>query len=213
METLSEAPSAAKAEGYYVATNMNNGVQMGYDWFAVRQVDDGLLVESRHTIFGPSPIPVQHARFEMDADWTPRRLEVKADEVASLLMEFSDDAISISTRSQQGERTMNYPFGRRRAFVLLNGGLYFPLHIVRRFNYDDPQPQQFNIVPGGICEVRRLDDFVEDGRTYRLLEMRVFVNGSDDIVRLVINGRGDLERYQTRNMNLLVKLEERGNVC
>lgn len=205
--------SSPITEGYYVATNMTSGLQIGYDWFAVRPMDDSIIIESKHTMFGSSGIPVQLARFYIYPDWTPQRLEVKAESVFSVDMEFGDHETILSTSSAEGSHQMRFPVGRQRAFVLLSGGLYFPLHIVRRFRFEDPMPQQFNIIPEGIAEVRRLDDVIDSGQSYQLLEVKLWVAGMEDLLRLFVNERGDLIRYQTRNQNLLVKLEERGLLC
>jgi hypothetical protein len=208
---MSSAPnqSAALSEGHYIALSQAEGVQVGYDWFAVRPESGGLLVESRHTIFGAPSIPVQQARFSLDADWTPRRFEVKAENLFSLVIEFADQSSVMFMTDQNGTQRTDVPVGRHKALVLLNGGLYFPLHVVRRFRFDDPRPQQFNIIPNGLMEVRQLDDETRDGQRFHILEAKVAVAGFEDVLRIVVNERGDMVRYQARNQNVVVQLEER----
>jgi hypothetical protein len=198
----------ARSEGYYVATNLATGVQIGYDWFAVRAMDDGLTVESRHTIFGAN-IPVQHAQFELDDDWTPRRLTVKAEQLFAVKMEFEDNQTTLSTTTSTGTKEMLLPIGRHLAVVFINGGLYFPLHIVRRF--DQEQPQQFSVIPDGLGEVRRMADLVEDGQTFRVLETKISIAGLQDVLQLVVNESGDMVRYHGKSQNVLVRLEERAS--
>jgi hypothetical protein len=212
MVSASSAISTPLAEGYYTATNMSSGFQIGYDWFAVRDAGDGLMIESKHTLFGTG-LPQQCVRFELDADWTPRRLELTAESLFALSASFEESETLITTRDAQGEKQFRFAVGRRQAYFLLSGGLYFPLHLVRRFDFENTQPQTFNMIPEGICEVRRIEDLTEEGRTFRQLEGRMYLAGIDDMVRLVINERDDLVRYHTRNQNLLVKLEERGPSC
>lgn len=212
MVTVSRSHSSRLSAGYYVATNVASGLQVGYDWFAVREVDDGLVVESQHTTFGSASL-VQVAQFALDADWTPRRLEVKTNQGHSAVVEFAEDATVMSIHGLKNSQQMCFPIGRRYAYFPLSGGLYFPLHIVRRFRFEGLRPQQFNVIPEGLCEVRRLDDFIEDSQTFRLLEMKLSVLGIEDVVHLVINEREDLVRYHTRNLNLLVELEEEKSSC
>ena len=195
-------------EGYYVATNLSTGLQVGYDHFAIRNAGDGLVIESQHTMFGPLNA-VQSANFTLDHDWTPRRLEVRvAAQDYHAVVEFADAVTLMSIHSPNGDQQLRFPIGRQRAYFFLNGAIYFPLHIVRRFHFDNPAPQRFEVIPDGLCEVWRLPDVVEEQQTFRLLEMKVLVSGHEDMLRLVVNQGGDLVRYRTRNLNLLVKLEE-----
>ena len=198
-----------RREGHYVATSLSNNVQVGYDSFAIREAAGGLVVESRHVSFGGG-VPPQAARFTLDADWTPRQLEITAEGVMTADIDFGEAECAITVRSPRGEQQMRFPVGRARAYFLMSGGLYFPLHIVRRFRFDDPAPQLFDLLPPGVCEVRRVEDVVEDGEALRQLEMRFQIDGLEDFARLVVSRQGDLVRYRTRNQNLLVKLEERG---
>lgn len=198
------------SEGYYVATSQASGVQIGYDWFSVRAAERGLLIESRHTIFGSHQIPVQHARFEVDEDWTPRRLEVKAEPAFAAVLEFGENGLSVSASTSKGLRLQNYPGSRHRMFVMLSGGLYFPLHVVRRFRFDSSEAQQFTVFPDGIAEVRRLDDLVEDDKTFRILEMKLWLGSIEDTLRIVVNERGDMVRYQAKSQHVLVRLDQRG---
>lgn len=194
--------------GYYTATNMSNNLQVGLDSFVVRAHGDGLLVESQHHLFGGSA-PVQNAKFAVDADWTPRRLDIAAEGIMSAAVEFGDSETTLVIQSPEREERMRYPVGRRRAYFLMSGGLYFPMHLVRRFRFDDFAPQLFDLIPTGTCQVRRLEDLKEGDETLRQLEMRFQLGTVEDIVQLIVNQRGDLIRYQTRNQNLLVKLDER----
>jgi len=156
---------------------------------------------------------VQHARFTVGPDWTPRYIQVQAEPVFSLEVQFEDRVTVMSFTEKDSSRRVEFPIGRERALFLLNGGLYFPLHIVRRFDFDSTQPQQFSIVPTGIAEVSRLEDTVEGGETLRLLETKISLPGYDEVLRLYVNTRGDLVRYQARNQNVVVKLEESGRLC
>ncbi|HKP71563.1 MAG TPA: hypothetical protein VJT82_01415 [Pyrinomonadaceae bacterium] len=203
--TVSSTPVS---KGYYVATSLSNNLQVGYDSFVVREDEGGLVVESKHLIFGGNA-PVQTARFNLDLDWTPRRLEVTVEDLMTAVVEFGETETSLHASTPQGEQRTSFPVGRRRAYFLMSGALYFPMHIVRRFDFDNPQPQKFDLVPSGLCEVRRGEDLVEDGETFRQLEMRFQIESIEDAAMLVVNRRGDLVRYRTRNQNLLVKLEER----
>jgi hypothetical protein len=194
-------------KGHYIATNMSNNLQVAYDSFDVHEADDGVVVESKHRIFGGN-LPVQTANFALDTDWTPRRLDVSAEEMMTTI-EFGEAESSISVRTPQGEQRMCFPVSRRRAYLLISGGLYFPMHIVRRFRFEDPVPQHFDLVPSGICEVTRIEDLHEEDETFRQLEMRLQVEGIEDLLHLTVNQCGDLVRYRTRNQNLLVKLDDR----
>jgi len=200
-------------EGRYVATDLIQGIQVAYDWFAVKPAENGLVIESRHTVMGVPGMPVQHAQFAVEPDWTPRRITVQADQLLSLEVEFSDTATVMFISEKDSSRKIELPIGRDRALFLLNGGLYFPLHIVRRFNFDDSKPQQFNIIPNGLAEVTRLPDKVEENETLRILETKISLPGYEDVLRLYVNAHGDLVRYQARNQNLVVQLEERGELC
>lgn len=212
VSALNKHPAASLTEGYYTATSLTNRLQVGYDWFAIREVGDQLIVESRHTLFGV-PIPPQEARFELDRDWTPRRFEVRAEQLFSAEVEFGETETSMRIREASGEKELRAPVRRRRALFMLNGGLYFPLHAVRRFQFDNPQPQQFELFPEGVAEVRRMQDTIEEGRILRHLEMKVLMAGMEDTLLLTVNDNDDLIQYQTKGQNLLVKLEERGASC
>lgn len=201
------------SEGRYVATNLTQGVQVAYDWFAVKPAQDGLVIESRHTVMGVPSMPVQQAQFAVEPDWTPRHIKVQADQLFSLEVEFQETATVMSISQQDNNQRVEVPIGRDRALFLLNGGLYFPLHIVRRFNFDDAQPQQFNIIPNGLAEATRLSDSVEGNERLRVLETKISLPGFEDVLRLYVNEHGDLVRYQARNQNLVVELEERGPIC
>jgi hypothetical protein len=209
---LDSQPSSV-TEGRYVATSLTEGVQVAYDWFSVKPVENGLLIESRHTVMGVPTMPVQHAQFTVGADWTPRYIRVQAEPLFSLEVEFADQVIVMSISEKDSSRKVEFPIGRDRALFLLNGGLYFPLHIVRRFDFTSNRPQQFSIVPTGMAEVSRLEDIVEDGETLRLLETQISLPGYDEVLRLYVSTRGDLVRYQARNQNVVVKLEESGRLC
>lgn len=195
-------------KGYYVATNLSNNLQIAYDSFAIRETEEGIVVESKHNVFGAN-IPQQTAHFALDRDWVPRRLDVTAEGLMNVVVEFGDAETSLHVKSPQGEQQARFPVGRRRAYFLMSGALYFPLHIVRRFRMNDAAPQTFDLIPSGVCEVRRGEDVFEDGQTLRQLNMRFQIEGLEDVVNMFINERGDLVRYITRNQNLLVKLEER----
>ena len=209
-QNLEDAETSPLTEGFYVATSQASGVQIGYDWFSVRKAESGLLVESRHTIFGSHQIPVQHARFELDDDWTPRRLEVKAEPSFSTVMEFGEAGLSVSATTAKGLRQQSYPGSRHRTFVMLSGGLYFPLHIVRRFRFDSTEPQQFTVFPDGVAEVRRLEDLSEEDKTFRILEMKLRIGSIEDTLRIVVNHRGDMVRYHAKSQHVLVRLDQRG---
>lgn len=194
-------------EGVYVATRLDNNVQVGYDTFAVRETAGGVVVDSKHVVFG-GHVPTQTARFEMDPDWTPRRADITVGDSMSAVIEFDDAETRVSARSPQGERLVTYPTGRHRAYFFMNGSFYFPMHIVRRFDFNDPRPQGFDLALGGLCEVRRAPDVEEDGETFRRLEMRWRFEALEDQLTLMVNGRGDLVSYRSSGQNLLVKLEE-----
>lgn len=195
------------SRGAYVATDLSNNLQVGYDTFAVQETEEAVVVESKHVVFG-GLLPTQTARFEMDADWTPRRAEIRIADSMSADIEFGEAETRVVGRSPQGERRLTYPVGRHRAYFFMNGSLYFPMHLVRRFDFDDPRPQRFDLALGGLCEVRRAEDVTEDGETFRRLEMRWRIEALEDQVSMLVNRRGDLVSYRTSNQNLFVKLEE-----
>lgn len=208
-----ESNNSFIAEGRYVATDLSQGVQVAYDWFGVKPAENGLVIESRHTVMGVPGMPVQHVQFAVEPNWTPRHITVQADQLLCLEVDFLDTATVMSVLEKGSSRKIELPIARDRALFLLNGGLYFPLHIVRRFNFDDPQPQQFNIIPNGLAEVTRLADKVEENETLRVLETKISLPGYEDALRLYVNAKGDLVRYQARNQNLVVELEQRGELC
>lgn len=214
MSSAIPQPQNSLAEGYYTVTSLVNGIQLGYDWFAVRENGhDGLVVESKHTIFG-SNIPVQHARFEIERDWTPRRFEISAGQNFKAAVDFGESETLMTSEDAQGAHEFRVPVGRRRAYLLVSGGLYFPLHIVRRFDFQSSLPKQFDLLPEGVCEVRRIEDAAaEDGQRLRQLEMKVMLVGVEDTLSLVVDEHDDLLRYQTRNLNLLVKYEKHIPSC
>lgn len=208
MSSPQESPPVRPvAEGAYVATRLDNNVQVGYDTFAVRETAAGVVVDSKHVVFG-GQMPTQTARFEMDPDWTPRRVDITVGDSITVVIEFGEAETRVIARSPQGERLMTYPIGRRRAYFFMNGSFYFPMHVVRRFDFDDPRPQSFDLALGGLCEVRRAPDVAEDGETFRQLNMRWRCEGVEDQLTLMVSGRGDLVSYRTSSQYLLVKLEE-----
>jgi hypothetical protein len=199
------------SKGCYVATSISSGVQIGYDEFEVRRGGGNVLVESKHVLCGMSG-PHQISRFQLDPDWTPRRLEVNVEQGIRALVEFDETSTSMAIYDPKvGERRMSFPVGRQRAYFLLSGGLYFPLHLVRRFRFDDTQPQHFDIIPEGICQMIRRESITENGGTYYQIEARLMVAGVEDAIYMVLNDNRDLIRYRSRNQNLLVKLEEENN--
>lgn len=208
----SAACSSALKRGHYIATSLGNNVQLGYDSFVVHETGDGLIVESKHTIFAAN-VPVQTAKFALDDDWTPRRLDVFAKDLMTATIEFGEVESNILIRTPKREQRASFPVGRRRAYFLMSGALYFPMHLVRRYRFEDAAPQHFDLVPSGICEVRRIEDLHEDDKTFRQLEMRFQAEGFEDLVHLIVNERNDLVRYRTRNLKLLVKLDEREHLC
>lgn len=199
------------SKGYYVATSISSGVQIGYDAFEVRQVSGNILVESNHMLCG-MPRPLQVTRFKLDSNWTPHRLEINVEQGVAALVEFDETRTVMAIYDPKaGERRMSFPVGRRHAYFLLSGGLYFPLHLVRRFRFDDTRPQQFDVIPEGVCQVSRREDIIENDRTCYQLEARLMVIGVEDVIYMVLNGNQDLIRYRSRNQNILVKLEEQNN--
>jgi len=208
MSNQNESLSSLVTSGHYIATNLSNNLQVGLDSFQVREQADGLVVESKHRLFGAG-MPVQNSIFALDSDWTPRRLDISAEGGLGASVDFGETETNVVIKNAQEEQRIRFPVGRRRAYFLMNGGLYFPMHLVRRFRFEDFAPQLFDLVPTGSCQVRRLEDVEEGGERLRQLEMRFQVEAAEDVIRLFVNDRGDLTRYRTRNQNLLVQLDER----
>ena len=196
-------------EGYYVASHRLEGYQIGYDWFQTKKSHTGFTIESRHTIFGALAC-VQTARFEVDEDWTPKHLSVKVpDQETSCIVEFSDAETVVIYHTPQGRQgnRFNCPVPRQRALFLLNGGFYFPLHVVRRFPFETGSHQRYDLIPQGLVEVIPLKDIQKDGQYLRVLEMRMAIGQLQDTMQLYIDDRYDLVRYNTQNSNLQVQFE------
>lgn len=210
--TASAEQSQGVSSGYYVARAPSNNSPVAYDWFEVKSQDGGILIDSIHNIL-IAEVPQHIARFALDADWTPRRLMVEAGPSFSARVEFGESEVVFHSRIEQEEQTSRCAVGRRRAYFMMNGGLYFPLHVIRRFDFAISQPQRFDIVPEGECEAVRLDDSIEAGETLAQLEMRLSFLGMTDIIHLWINSKNDLVRYRVRNQNLIVTLEDQAPSC
>jgi hypothetical protein len=200
--------SKTLSRGCYVAMSISSGMQIGYDAFEVRRVGGNILVESKQ-VFCNMPHILQVTRFKPDPDWTPRWLEVNVEPGISVDVEFTENSTFMTIYDlDAGEQRMSFPVGRRRAYFLLSGGLYFPLHLARRFRFDDTRPQHFDIVPEGICQIIRRENIIENDEIFYQLESTLMVAGVEDVIYMVLNGNQDLIRYRSRNQNILVKLEE-----
>ncbi len=209
---VSKEQTKSISSGYYVARLPTNNEVIAYDQFEIKRQADGIVIDSIHNIL-IAEVPQQIARFEMDEDWTPRRLKIEAGPLFSAMVEFGESEIVLDSRSIQGENTTRYPISRFRAYFMMNGAAYFPLHIVRRFDFDNREPQRFDIVPEGECWAVRIGDIVEQGETLAQIEVRFSFLGKSDLMSLLINTRGDLIRYSVRNQNLIVTLEDKAPSC
>lgn len=199
-------------ERTYLATDLASGLQVGYDRFRLGETGDGLCVESRHTAFG-TPTPVQRVEFHLDRDWIPRRLAVRSEAWHSLEVEFSERETRVRACRGEQERELILPVGRREALFLLSGGFSFPVHAVRRFPRESSGPVRFQMIPEGICELRRGPDGPWRADGLRMLEMKLAVAGVEDRLQLLVDSEDELVRFHARNRNLLVRLEEAGPPC
>ena len=195
-------------EGYYVATLLDENLQIGYDHFVINETSEGLLVEARHILRGHSISIEQTSTFELDKDWTPRKLEVNVQSQNLLAtVVFGDDKTTIKYETSEKEEEEHYPVSRKNAYFLLNNVLYFPLYIVKRFDFNRPGIQKFETIPTGICEVRHCEDVNENGNILKVLEARITIDSMQELLRLIVNEKGDLLRYKTQK-NLLVELNK-----
>jgi hypothetical protein len=193
-------------EGYYVAVYQPSGLQVAYDRFSVTDSANGLLVESCHTVLGGG-IPAQTARFHIDHDWTPRRLEIHSTGGA-VTAEFNPSSVLVRTKTDSGEESYEFRAARERAYFILSGGLYFPLHVVRRLDLNNPRPQLFDLVPEGICAVTCGPEEETNGKRIRKAEMRLSLGSVEDLLSLTLDTGGNLLRYQTRNQQMSISLED-----
>jgi len=193
-------------EGQYVATSLVSHAQVAYDQFSVEETGGHVTVRSKHTVLGNASVPTQFVEFHLNSQWHPEKLDIRAAE-ASVLVTFDPQQAVMKVNHQNQERSFVFPASRERAYFVLSGGLYFPLHIVRRLNFEATGPQRFDVIPQGSCEVVPGPVIEENGKPLRTFEMKLLVGGAEDLLTLVVNNDGDLVRYRTRNQGLMVQLE------
>lgn len=190
--------------GYYVARGgEGGGTIVAYDWFEIRRGETEMVVESRHEQLIPVRLE-QKARFEMELDWTPKRLTVQVPEDdLSCCVIFRDESVTLSLcRGGAEEETVVSEVPRKSAIFLLNGGLYFPLLAVQRFRREGMMPTRFNIIPDGTCELKQVG-----GRESRTVEMAVAVQGHREVFGIQTDAEGTVLSYTTLSSNLHVTLE------
>ncbi len=193
-------------EGQYVATSLVSHAQVAYDQFSVEEKGGRVIVRSKHTALGNANVPIQFVEFQLNSQWHPEKLDIRA-AGASVLVTFDQQQAVMKVSHQSQEQSFVFPASRERAYFVLSGGLYFPLHIVRRLNFEAAGPQLFDVVPQGSCEVVPGPVIEENGKPLKTFEMRLRVGSVEDLVTLVVNNDSDLVQYRTRNQRLMVQLE------
>jgi hypothetical protein len=194
-------------EGGFVGTHTTTGVQVAHDWVSIRRESDRIVSDSKHTVYGPG-VPVQSVRLVSDLDWSPLRAEVEAAGMGQVLVvDFEDLAANAVAKTPSGEQKQRFPLERRSAWFTISGALYFPLHLVRRFDFSSGRPQQFSVFPMGTVEVRK--DSREQATSGTRLFMRLALGSYQDEAVLDLSEAGELVRYQLRGQGLLVEQERR----
>lgn len=222
-----EAPAAgAPRRGRYLATALDSGLQVGVDEFEIQPAPTGWTLRSRHMPFGgESGVHAGGtARFDLDGNWVPLRLEAQSILGARLVATFGTRrTVLLVTRSggaggaaAPGERK-TLPVGRQEALVLLAGGLSLPLLVVRRaLDLDPGEARRFTLLPDGVCEIRRAPDR-KPGAPERepeappaRFDMFLALGADRDHLRLEVDARGEVVRFHARAHNLLVELDTAG---
>jgi len=207
MSSSTDVDAKPRSSGTYVATDMSNRLQIGQEHFQIRETDGGFNLQFSTVPYG-SPSPPQRVVWDFDSDWDPIHLTAAVEGLATTEVTFEDTKCEVETRHQSGVQSQRFDVGRQNAFFLLNGALCAPLIIARKFDWDAGGTQSHALIPPGFLDVRRLPDDEVDGEPRSVLEVRLATMGVHDVVTLFVDARRDVVRYQTRNFQLLVELEE-----
>nr|HRC84510.1 hypothetical protein [Thermoanaerobaculia bacterium] len=159
---------------------------------------------ARQTTLG-RPEAEQASTFWLDADWTPRRLIAAVGETA-VMANFTEEETVVVAADESGTEKGRFAIPRRDVYFALEGGLYFPLLLVQRFDFASPFTQTFRGVPGGSCQLRRLEDQVVRGERFRVLEVHFDHPNSSDTLELYVREDGELDHYIASNLDCVVQL-------
>ncbi len=209
MTTSAERQQSPRARGSFLATNLANRVQVGQEQYTVSDNDKGHLLDLATVPFGGGRR--QDASWQFDHDWNPLHLTVEVEGHSTTDVSFTMSECVVVTKSAESEVSQRFEVGRERAFFLLNGALSSPIVLARRFDWSQDATQSFALIPPGFLDVRRLPDDEVGGKCFRVLEVRISTMGLQDTVTMFIDERGDIARYQTKNFQTLVELEEENN--
>lgn len=188
------------------------GIQLAYERVVIAADEAGVLIDSDHVYFGGESPPL-HLQFALEADWTPRRMQISSRGTSYVDAEFNDYSCIARFPSYRPPQTTTWATDRANTFVFVGGVAHLPLHLGRRYRYADGGVQRFRVVPPGLCEVQRLPDTERDGQTYYALEVHLYVGGLEDRLELLMGKAGEMERCIGRRSKQIVTLETARRAC
>ena len=120
-------------EGTYTVTHMPTHLQMAEESFHIGPVGlDGLLVESRHLLYGQNIATSRSSRVWVDANWMPSQIEMEYG-FTNLEATVGQDETTVCVSDGKERKTTNYAVSRADLFFVLPGTLHAPLFATRRF--------------------------------------------------------------------------------
>lgn len=190
-------------EGTYTVTHMPTHLQMAEESFHIGPVGlDGLLVESRHLLYGQNIATSRSSRVWVDANWMPSQIEMEYG-FTNLEATVGQDETTVCVSDGKERKTTNYAVSRADLFFVLPGTLHAPLFATRRFCLKGGGTCTFQTLPQGECYIERRNAVGGQQRLWAELLLGTHKHTLD----ILVSPEGDLLSYTDIDSELFVELE------